>query len=659
MSLSEANVMIPNKSVLTGFGILLGAVLALFTPRAAAAGLDADLVIYNGKILTANSTDPNGYQTAQAAAVYDGKFVAVGTNDEVLAYAGPKTRKIDLGGRTVLPGLVESHDHIYDYATKYFPNRRKPNQDPPLVWTTKDEGVAQLKTLVAAKKPGEWINTSMRGGGFGNTGGNEAAILVAHAIQKAELTRADLDKVSPNNPVRITNIFFSPTGDSFVNSKGLELLLKRYPNIPGVHKDAKGVPTGWLSGVADRTPDYEFYPPVAPELLAPAYKMQMDEEAAQGITTISSRLIPQDLATYSWLERRGELPIRMAYTSEAVSRNANAEATYARLVGIQGGRGKEMWSTGNDMIWMIGVAATFSLDSIGSIGGACVRTPYPREAKEFPLWMHQFYGANGLCRLSDPNYDDANGLMLAAKYGFRAVATHAEGDRGIDDYLNLMEKIYSQYPHVAEQRWTLEHCPMLHGDQIQKAKKFNLMFSCGPFFLYGGMAARVYLNGEKEAADSMIPFRSLIDNGLRTVMQLDADGRLPLTALQIAITRKDIDGKVWGPHQAINRNEALYTYTRWSSEFVLREDTLGSIEPKKAADFVVLNRDYLTVPEDEIGRIDPVLTVVGGKFAYTDPDFATSQGLPQAGFRGSRARWLRGGPEDRNRGNAGGGGGGQ
>jgi hypothetical protein len=359
------------------------------------------------------------------------------------------------------------------------------------------------------------------------------------------------------------------------------------------------------------------------------------------------------------MERRGELPIRFAYTSEAVSRNANAEATFARIVGTQGGEGGNMWSTGNDMIWMIGVAAAFSIDSISGIGGACVRNPYPREAKAFPLWLHQFYGANGLCRLSDPNYDDAAGFMLAGKYGFRAVATHAEGDRGIDDYLALMEKIYAQYPHVAQQRWTLEHCPMLHGDQIQKAKKFGLMFSCGPFFMYGGIEGRTLLNknDEKEAADSMIPYRSLIDNGLRVVTQLDADARIPLTALQIVITRKDVNGNVLGPQQAINRNEALYTYTRWSSEFVLRENTMGSIEPKKVADFVVLDKDYLTVPEDEIGRINALLTVVGGKFAYTDPAFATSQGLPQVGFRGDRSRWQRGGPEDRNRGGGGGGGG--
>jgi len=327
-------------------------------------------------------------------------------------------------------------------------------------------------------------------------------------------------------------------------------------------------------------------------------------------------------------------------------------------MGIQGGHGNEIWGEGNDRLWVIGVAATFSLDSISGLGGACVRKPYPREAKEYPLWLHQFYGPNGLCRLDDPSYDDAGGLWLAAKYGFRADATHAAGDKGIDLYLDLMDKIVQQYPDVVDRRWTLEHCEMLHADQIARAKKFNIMFSCGPYFLYNSVGANAILNGEQEAGDSIVPYRKLLDSGLRALMELDGHNRLPLTGLQILITRKDINGKVWGPQQAINRREALYTYTRWSSEFVLRENMLGSIEPKKYADFVVLNKDYLSVPDDEIGRIDPLLTVVGGKFAYTDPDFATSQGLPQVGYRGSRDAWLRGTPDDKTRGRQGGGGGG-
>ncbi|MSO21518.1 MAG: hypothetical protein EXQ56_13900 [Acidobacteria bacterium] len=639
---------------------VLGALVMVASPVARAAGLEADMVVYNGKILTADSPDPNNYSVAEAFAVYDGKFVVVGTNEAALAVAGPSTRKIDVGGRTVIPGLVESHDHIYGYAAHFFPNGRKPNEDPPLIWTSKDEALAQLKSITLTKKNGEWINTRVRGGASaGGQSGNQNAIAVALAIQRFELTRFDLDKVSPNNPVRITNIFFSPTGDSWVNSKGLDLLLKRYPNLAGVHKDSKGVASGWLSGIADRTPDYEFYPANPPDKIGPPYLKEMEEIAAQGITTVSSRLVPDDLAAYSWLEKRGELPVRMAYTSEAVSRNANAEGTFARLVGMQGGKGKEMWSAGSDWLWTIGVAATFSIDSITGIGGACVRKPYPREVREFPLWLHQFYGPNGLCRLEDPNYDDANGLWLAAKYGFRSVATHAAGDKGMDQYFDLLDKIVKEYPDIAERRWTLEHCQMLHEDQIQRAKKFNIQFSCGPLFLYNGMKASSVLNGDEAAGNSMVPMRSLLDNGLRAVMELDAHGRHPFAALQVAINRKDIDGRVWGPKQAITRQEALYAYTRWSADFLLRENTLGSIEPKKLADFVVLNRDYLTIPVDEIGRIDPVLTVAGGKMTYTDPDFATNQNLPQAGYRGPRTWWLRGSPEDKNRPAGGGGDGGE
>ena len=613
-----------------------------------AAGLEADMVVYNGKVLTANTPDPENFTIAQGAAIYDGKFVAVGSNDEVLQYAGPGTRKIDLGGRTVIPGLVETHNHIHNYAIAHFmPNGRHPNQDPPLIWTNKDEGLAQLRSLALTKKPGEWINTRIQGGGPAGAG-DAASIAVAHAIQKGELTRFDLDKVTPNKPVRITNIFFSPTGDSLVNTKALDLLLKRYPDIEGVHRDDKRVATGWLSGVADRTPEYEFYPATPPEKLASAYKAEMEEMAAMGLTTVSTRLMADDVAAYSWLNARGELPIRIPYTTEAVSRNANAEATFSRLRGLQGGRGNEMWAPGDDWLWIIGVAATFSIDSIAGIGGACMRNQYPREVKEFPLWLHQFYGPHGLCRLDDPNYDDAGGLWAAAKHGFRSVATHAAGDRGIDQYLDVLEDIYKEYPHITEQRWTLEHCLMVHENQAVRAKKLNIMFSCYPLTLYTEMAATAALVGEEVAGDIMVPFRRLFDHGLRAVMHLDRHGRTPMPSLQVAVTRKDINGKVWGPQQRITRREALYTYTRWSAEFVLREKDLGSIEPKKLADFVVLTRDYLTVPEDEIGQIEAVLTVVGGKISYTDEKFAASAGLPQAGYRGERSHWIRGVPADRN-----------
>ena len=196
---------------------------------------------------------------------------------------------------------------------------------------------------------------------------------------------------------------------------------------------------------------------------------------------------------------------------------------------------------------------------------------------------------------------------------------HSGGDRGIETYLDEMENLVKKYPDIAGQRWAIDHCRYINDSHAERAQKLGIIFSCGPKYVYpgakGDIGAYKILYGEEIAADVVVPLRRLIDHKLRTTMQLDQHAFHPFLALQVAVTRKDATGKVWGPQQRINRREALYMYTRWSSEYVLKEDVLGSIEPRKYADFIVLDKDYLTVPEDEIGLIDPVLTVMGGRLS--------------------------------------------
>lgn len=628
---------------------VLTLLLLLAGNRALAAGLEAELVIFNGKILTADSPDLNNFRTAQAAAIYGGRFVAVGTNNEVLPYAGPGTKKIDLGGRTVIPGLVETHNHIYSYASHFFPKGapRVGVVDPPINFTGKDEVLAQLRTIALTKKPGEWIITSASGG----------ELAMELATRRGEISRLDLDRVTPNNPVHFNG---SGTDQGMVNTKALELLLARYPNVQGIIKDARGSPTGETRGVANLTITYEFYPQVAPEKLAPYYKMEMEEIAAQGLTTVSTRLFPNELTAYSWMYAQGDMPLRMAYSLEAASRSSNPEAIISRLVGLQGGSGDKIWGAGDDHLWMIGLSP-ISIDGTPGPGGSCINKEYPRENVNFPLWRFQYYGPNGLCRLVDPDYTDADLIRAAARYGFRITGMHSGGDRGIDQFLDIVEQMSQQYPDVVKRRWAIDHCRFLNDDHARRSQKLGIYFSCGPKYVYAGqrgdIGAYAVIYGPEVAADSVVPMRRLIDHGLRTTMQLDQHAFHPFLAFQVVVTRKDITGKVWGPQQRISRLQALYTYTRWSAEYVLKEKLLGSIEPNKLADFVVLNRDYLTVPEDEIGRIDPVLTVVGGKPVYTDPQFAVSVGLPTVGYQGARSHWRRGIPEDANRRGAGEGGG--
>ena len=625
------------------FGMLLSVSILAGAPRARGAGLDADMVILNGKILTVNTPDPKNFTTAQAAAIYDGKFITVGTNQDAMQYVGPNTQKIDLGGRTVIPGLVETHLHIYDSAAHFFPPDavRVAQTDPPFRFANKGDFLAALKAVAAKKKPGEWIISSL--------GGDLAS------MQQGAVTRAELDQAVPNNPLYL---HWEVLVWGLMNSKAEEPLLARYPKIEGIMRDSKGAPNGLVTGNANPLYWYEFLPQVPAEKLGPYYKMEMDELAAQGITTVSTRLLPNHLAAYSWLHSRGEMPIRLPYTLEAMSRSEMTDAIASRIIGLQGGSGKDFWGAGDNWLWIIGVTP-ISLDSLVGSGSACVREPYPRESVNFPMWKFQFYGPYGLCRLHSDQYPDAGVIQKIGENGFRITGMHVGGDRAIDDLFDSMDKIAKDYPDITQRRWAIDHCEAVHEDQIQRAKKLGVMFSCAPSYLWGvergavGAFSEIYKSTDI-AGNAVIPLRGMIDAGIHPVIELDSHGFHPMLALQVYITRKDSTGKVWGPKQAITRPEALYAYTRWSSEYVLKDNLLGSIEPKKLADFVVLDKDYLTVPELEIGRIDPVLTVVEGKVTYSNPDFANSQKLPVAGYQGDRSRWTRGEPGARPQGGRGG-----
>ena len=646
-----------NKQVISMF--FLGFVLLLTGHWARAAGLEAEMVIFNGKILTADSPDPNDFSIAQAAAIYDGKFVAVGNNDEVLEYAGPSTRKIDLGGRTVVPGLIDTHYHIYAYGEHFFPEGTRIDHsgrttDPRITWTNKADFLAQIRTLALSKKPGEWIITSPRGGytsSQNEPGSGPSAVVggdIVVELQNGAVTRFDLDQVAPNNPM-----FLEWTQEGLVNTKALDLLLERYPSVAGVRRDGQGVPTGRLKGLAIEALQYDFYPQVPPEEIAPYHEMEMEESAAQGVTTVSTRLNPRHLAAYSWLNIRGRMPIRMAYTSEIVSLNPNVEATFSRLVGLQGGKGDNMWGAGDETLWLVGMAAGWAIDGAPASAGACVSKPYPRESFNFPVWRFQFQGPNGICTLEDPNYNFQEAFRAAAKYGFRTTAMHTAGDRAVDLYLDMVEELSKEYPDIVERRWGIDHCRYITREHARRAKKLGIIFACGPKYVYAGQRGDVgaysELFGEAEAGDAVVPLRTLLDNGLRTTIHQDQHGFHPFLSLEVAVTRKDVIGKVWGPQQRVSRREALYMLTRWSSEYVLREKLMGSIEPKKYADFAVLSQDYLTVPEDEIAMTDSLLTVMGGKITYTQPEFASAQGLPQVGFRENPTWWKRGTPEEARR----------
>ncbi|MBI4444302.1 MAG: amidohydrolase family protein [Acidobacteria bacterium] len=479
---------------------------------------EADMVIINGKIVTADSPDPGNFSIAQAAAIFDGKFIAVGTNQQALAYAGPGTRKIDLQGKTVIPGIVETHDHLYSYANHFIPSKqgRVTVSEPAIEWKTSVEGLEALRTIAAGKKAGGWIFTTPR---------TTTSSLVE--LQEGRVTKAHLDQVAPNHPVVL---HWSNQSEGLVNTKALDALLTRYPGVAGVYKDKQGIPTGRLAGLAIWILTYEFSPQIPPQELAPYYQQEMEEVAAQGITTFSSRLAPNHLAVYSWLHARGELPLRLGFSLEAANRSGVPDAIASRLVGLQGGGGQHIWGIGDDKLWVIGIALS-NIDHNTNIAGSCVDKPYPREAKDFPLWRFQFYGPHGLCTLSSQEYNDSELLRAAAKYGFRISGMHSGGDRGINQYLDLVEKLSHEFPDLPERRWVIDHCRYVSEEQARRAAKLGIIFSCGPKYIFSGESGDVgaysLLYSQNVAEDVVVPLRRLLDSGVKTTLQLDQHGFHP------------------------------------------------------------------------------------------------------------------------------------
>ena len=222
--------------------------------RSAHAQIWADLVLYNGKILTADRPDPDRFTIAVAVAVFGDRFVGVGSSQEILKMAGPQTRRIDLEGKTVIPGRIDTHVHLQNYAARKYltfdeggTRRANLGMTDGIVWTNKEEGLAQLRTIALTRQPGEWavVQPSFP------ADSEIAAILAAFPPQFVELLPlAELDRVPPNTPLVLSGYAYD---DTLANSKALELLLEHFRDMPGIERDSDGKPTGRLTETASRT----------------------------------------------------------------------------------------------------------------------------------------------------------------------------------------------------------------------------------------------------------------------------------------------------------------------------------------------------------------------------------------------------------------------
>ena len=550
-----------------------------------------DMILHNGKIVTMDdkSASTNPGTIRQAVAIRDGKILAVGNNQPILLLKGPQTKIVDLKGRTVVPGIIDTHSHLYDYALDSQDKasvRTRIRAKPGETWESiKQRTFETVKQEVNKKKPGEWIALDLPREAI-KDGKEVDAIVVS---RRGLIHKNELDQIAPNNPV-----YLRVRTTSILNGKAMELVKSIWagPTEPDLMRE-----DGFSSNTLNRIIGSDFLIPTLNEL-AELYKQENLHWASYGVTTWSSHLrSPKELAAYKLLDKRGDIGIRLAYTPSLGTPIQGVPEMY----GVSG--------YGSDYLWFVGTSMRGLDQSYPGI--LTTITDVSNEIKSREVFNDGF-----------PAF-----VENAVASGLRIAGTHTAGDKALDQMLESIEKGSAKAGLTVDQirakRHAIDHCALNpRPDQMPKLKQLGIYMSCAPKYVEDSPAVlRDY--GEKYLA-WIAPVKSLIDAGVKTVLEIDDRDIFKVgTAfhyIDLAINR-EVEGKVYTGKERIDRVLALKMGTSWAAEYVLRENVLGSLERGKYADLLVLNSDYFSVSEREIRKVKPLLTMIGGKIVYQAENF--------------------------------------
>ncbi len=548
-----------------------GAGLAMAGGARAAGWDEPDLVVVNANVLTVEPGRPK----AQAFAVKDGRFVAVGTSEAIRGLARPKTQVFDAKGATITPGFVDSHNHAPGETLLYDVLVGNPFD---VEFVTIDSIVAKLKAKAATLPPDTWV----RGEFFDDIKVKDGRLLDIH----------DLDKVSTTQPVGVRH---RGGHTMFYNSRALAMagITKATPNPPGGTYD-KG-PDGELNGrVTDRA--------TAPIEAIGKHETFTPEEtvrrAREGAAHMSKMFVRYGLT--SVCHEGGDLSALQAIRAEGrLLHRVSYEAIGAELEAmIRGG-----FQTGFGDEW-IRLGATFEHVVDGSFSERTMAKSTPYAGVTPP-----YYG-----NLTETQ-EVLNAWIERVHRAGIDVNCHANGDVAIDHVLTAVERAQKLFPRP-DARPKITHCTLVNDALVRRIKAAGVVPAC--FSTYA------YYNPDKfpfygaEALEHAMAFRSFLDAGVPVCAGSDFNPGpySPLMAIQAMVTRKGWDGKVWGASQKITVDEALRVNTLNGAYATHEEGLKGSIAPGKLADFVVLESDPHTVDPDKIKDIKIVRTVTGGKTVY-------------------------------------------
>ncbi len=547
----------------------------------------ADMILINGKIITVDQH----FAISEAVAISSDLITATGTDEKIKRLADKHTKIIDLQGKTVIPGLIESHVHPEQASVSEL------DGEIPDIHTLR-QLLTWIKEQTDIKDRGEWIILPK--------------LFFTRLIELRQPYLSELDSVAPFNPVFLNGSYGGMINSSAMKASGISA---RTDN-PGILKDEKtGLPTGFIRGSAFRLLKIPAKMPLSFEKREEALKVMLKYYNRYGITSIFSGSGNfETIKMYKDMKEKNILTTRVYQNIHIHPERGIRKEAMTELLKSFGEK------TGDGDKWVRVGSLKITLD-----GGILTGTAYLREP-----WGEK---AGSLFGIKDPLYkgvinysrEDLLTIVSAANDFNWSFTAHATGGGSVDLLLDVFNEVNNS-KSIKERRFSIIHGNFYTGKAIQLMKELGVYANMQPAWFYKDAdAMEKILGGDR--IKTFHPYKSMIDAGVMVnagsdhMVKLDADKSInpynPFLAIYSVVTRKTERGSVILPSEAITREQALKMYTINNAFASFEESIKGSIEPGKLADMAVLSDDLLTCPADDIKGIESELTIVGGQIVYS------------------------------------------
>jgi hypothetical protein len=558
--------------------VALFAVLFIVNRRQKLAAEPANLILINGKIVTVDERFP----TATWIAVQGDRIAALGLDPNgYKRHVGDGTEIVDLGGALTIPGLIESHGHFTGLG-----------QSKTILDLTKarswDDIVALVAEAAKSAKPGDWI--------LGRGWHQEKWDRVPEPNVEGLPFHDALSLITPANPVLLEH---ASGHSSLANAKAMELskITATTTNPEGgeIVRDAKGNAIGAFLETAQSLLRYEaghFSPEEAEARARKLVDLASSECLVHGVTTFhdaGTGFSTVDL--YKKMAEEGALPVRLYVMLSAGNKALTEKGLSYRMIG----------AADNHL-----TVRTIKRLIDGALGahGAWLLEPYA----DLP-------GSTGL------NTESIEEMKATAKFAIEndfQLATHAIGDRGNRETLDIYEEAFKAHPDKTDLRWRIEHAQHLSPADIPRFARLGVIPAMQAIHCTSDAPWVLKRLGPKRAEEGAYVWRKLMDAGSKIPIGTDVPVEPidPMANFFAAVTRKLKDGTTFFPDQRMTRDEALRSYTINGAFAAFETGLKGSLAPGKLADIAVLSRDILTCPEDDIPGTEVLYTIVGGKVLY-------------------------------------------